>query len=267
MILIKVGGGKQINWNFICQDIKTLTKQDEKIILVHGASAVRDKIAQRLDVPTKTIISPSGVSSVYTDAKAIDIFLMVYAGLVNKHIVSKLQQNGINSIGLSGIDGQLWKGKRKKVLYSQEGKKIKLISNSMTGKVDKINTNLLNLLLNNKYIPVICPPALSEDNEIINTDNDWATAIMAGALKIEKMVVLFEAPGFLKKFGDESSVIKTIDKNKLIEYLSYAQGRMKKKIIGAQEAFCQGLKTMYWSDGRIKNPIIKALNGNGTIIL
>jgi len=84
MILIKVGGGKQINWNFICQDIKTLTKQDEKIILVHGASAVRDKIAQRLDVPTKTIISPSGVSSVYTDAKAIDIFLMVYAGLVNK---------------------------------------------------------------------------------------------------------------------------------------------------------------------------------------
>jgi len=266
MILIKVGGGKQINLNYVSEDIKKLIDDGEKIVLVHGASGTRDEIARRLNSETKTIVSPSGVSSVYTDTKAVDIFLMVYAGLVNKHIVAKLQQNGINAIGLSGIDGQLWKGKRKKVIYSQEGKKTKLISDSMTGKVDKINTDLINLLLNNQYIPVVCPPALSENNEIINTDNDWAAAIMAGTLKIEEMVVLFEAPGFLKKFGDESSLIKTVDKNKLDQYMIYAQGRMKKKLLGAKEAFRLGLKKMYWSDGRIKNPIINALKGLGTII-
>jgi len=266
MILIKVGGGKQISWNYIAADVRTLIEKGEKVVIVHGASQTRDEIAEQLHMPTKTIISPSGVSSVYTDTKAIDIFLMVYAGLVNKHIVAKLQQNGINAIGLSGIDGQLWMGKRKKAVYSQEGKKTKLITDSMTGKVNKINTDLINLLLNNQYIPVICPPALSEDNEIINTDNDWATAVMTGSLKIKKMVVLFEASGLLKKFGDESSLIKTVDKNQLDKYLIYTQGRMKKKIFGAQEAFRLGLKTMYWSDGRIKNPITQAFNGHGTII-
>ena len=89
---------------------------------------------------------------------------------------------------------------------------------------------------------------------------------MSGALKIEKMVVLFEASGLLKKFGDESSLIKTIDKNKLDDYLIYTQGRMKKKLLGAKEAFRLGLKKMYWSDGRIKKPIINALKGVGTII-
>ncbi|MEK7097150.1 MAG: [LysW]-aminoadipate kinase [Patescibacteria group bacterium] len=266
MILIKIGGGKQINLDYICQDIKKLVDDGEKIILVHGASVTRDEIAEKIGAPTKTITSPTGITSVYTDKTAIDVFLMAYPGLVNKTIVAQFQSYGINAIGLSGIDGQLWKGKRKTAVYAKDGEKTKLITDNMTGKVTKINTKLINLLLNNKYLPVICPPALSEDNKIINTDNDWAVAVMAGALKIKKMIVLFEAPGLLKSFGDESSLIKKVDKNQLTTYMEFAQGRMKKKLLGAQEAFRQGLKTLYWSDGRIKNPVINALNGKGTII-
>lgn len=266
MILIKIGGGKKINLDYVCDDIRTLIDQGEKVILVHGASVIRDEIAERLGYPTKTITSPTGISSVYTDKTAIDIFLMTYPGLVNKRIVAKLQYFGVNAVGLSGLDGQLWKGKRKTAVYIKDGTKTKLITDNMTGKVIKINTGLINLLLDNKYLPVICPPALSEENEIINTDNDWAAAVMAGALKIDKMVVLFEASGLLKKFGDESTLIKTVDKNKLDEYLIYTQGRMKKKLLGAKEAFRLGLKKMCWSDGRIKNPVTNALKGRGTII-
>lgn len=266
MILIKAGGGKQINWDYIAADVKTLIEKGEQVVIVHGASQTRDEIAKKLGTPTKSITSPSGVSSVYTDETAINIFLMTYTGLINKRIVTCFQSYGINAVGLSGIDGHLWTGRRKKAVYSKEGDKTKLIIDNMTGKVEKINTNLIDLLLKNKYVPIICPPALSENNEIINTDNDWATAVMTGALKIEEMVVLFEAPGFLKIFGDESSLIKTIDKNQLVTYMKFAQGRMKKKLLGAQEAFRQGLRTLYWSDGRIKNPIIQAFNGHGTII-
>ena len=75
----------------ICSDIKKLVDMGEKIVLVHGASATRDELAEALHAPTKTITSPSGVSSVYTNDKAIDIFLMAYAGLVNKRIVAALQ--------------------------------------------------------------------------------------------------------------------------------------------------------------------------------
>lgn len=265
MMIIKVGGGKNLNWNYIVEDLVSLIKK-ERLILVHGASYKRDEIAQKLNQPTQTVVSPSGITSVYTDKAALEIFLMVYAGLVNKQIVAKMQQYGINAVGLSGVDGKLWQAKRKKEIYVKEKNKIKLLKDNLTGRVEKINVNLINLLLDNNYLPVICPPAISFENEIVNTDNDWATAVLAGALKAKEIVVLFEAPGLLRNHLDEKTLVKKIDKTQLDQYLKYAQGRMKKKILGGKLAFELGVKKIYWGDGRIKNPIINALNDQGTII-
>jgi [amino group carrier protein]-L-2-aminoadipate 6-kinase len=265
MILIKTGGGKTINWDFIAKDIAEIQK-NEQVVIVHGAGSIRNEIADKLGCPTKTVTSPSGIDSVYTDEKAMDIFLMVYCGLVNKKIVEILQKNSINAVGLSGVDGNLWRAKAKKDLMVSENGKIKLLKNNRTGRVEKINTDLIHLLIKNKYVPVISSPAISYENEIVNTDNDWAAAVMAGALKIEKMVVLFEAPGLLKDINDNKSVIKFINKSELDIMMAYAIGRMKKKILGAKHAFELGLKKMYWGDGRIEHPIINVLKGNGTII-
>lgn len=266
MILIKAGGGENINWDYICEDIVSLLKKGEKVIVIHGASATRDKIAKKLGIPTKTITSPSGVSSVYTDQKALEVLLMSYCGLVNKRIVGKMQKYGINAIGLSGIDGKVWQAKRKGIVYSVENGKTKLIKGNLSGRVEKVNSDLLNLLINNGYIPVICPPAISFENEIVNTDNDWASAVLCGALGIKKMVVLFEAPGMLKDINNPKSLVKNIKKEELEKYLEFAVGRMKKKILGARKAFSLGIKEIYWGDGRIKHPILNALEGSGTVI-
>jgi len=265
MILVKVGGGKTINWDFIAEDIKSLQKKEE-IILVHGASVKRDEIAKKLGSPTKTVISPSGISSVYTDEKALEIFLMVYSGLVNKQIVATLLKHGVNAVGLSGVDGKLWQAKAKKELMIQEGKKVKLIKDNRTGRVEKINTKLMKILLKNNFVPVISAPAISYENDIVNTDNDWAAAVTAGSLQVKKLVYLFEAPGLLKNYKDESTLIKKIQKTKLSEYLQYAQGRMKKKLLGVQKALELGVSHIYWGDGRIKNPLTSVLLGKGTII-
>ncbi len=265
MILVKVGGGKTINWDFIAEDIKSLLKK-ENVVIVHGASVKRDEIAKKLGAPTKTVTSPSGISSVYTDEKAIEIFIMVYAGLVNKQIVATLQKHGVNAVGLSGVDGKLWEAKPKKELLVKEGKKTKLIKDNRTGRVEKINTHLIKILLKNNYVPVISAPAISYENEIVNTDNDWAAAVTAGSLKAEKLVYLFEAPGLLKNHKDESTLIRKIPKEKLAQYFQYAQGRMKKKLLGAQKAVELGIKKVYWGDGRIKNPITNSLKGKGTIV-
>jgi len=265
MILIKVGGGKNINWDYISEDIH-LVWPKEKLLLVHGASSIRDEIAEKMGHPTKRITSESGITSVFTDEKALEIFTMVYAGLMNKKIVSKLHSYNINAVGLSGVDGKIWQAKRKKNLLVKEGKKTKLLKGSHTGKVEQVNTDLIELLLNNNYLPVICPPAIGLDNEILNTDNDWASAIMASALGISKMVVLFEAVGLLENSDNEQNVIKHIPKNQLKNYLQYAEGTMQKKILGARKAISCGVKEIYWGDGRIKNPIINALEGKGTVI-
>jgi acetylglutamate/LysW-gamma-L-alpha-aminoadipate kinase len=265
MILIKVGGGKHINWDYICEDIQILS-QNEKLLLVHGASSIRDEIAEQMGYPTKRIASESGVTSIYTDEKALEIFMMVYAGLANKKIVAKLHSYNINAVGLSGIDGRIWQAKRKKYLYVKEGKKTKLLKGSYTGRVESINTDLIKLLVDNDYLPVITPPAIGNDNEILNTDNDWACAVTAASLGIQKMVVLFEAPGLLQNSEDEHSLIKRINKDKIMNYLDFAQGTMKKKVLSVQKAIEGGIKEIYWGDGRIKNPILKALDGNGTVI-
>ncbi|MDO8609324.1 MAG: [LysW]-aminoadipate kinase [bacterium] len=265
MILIKAGGGKSINWNYIAQDIFELQKK-EKVIIVHGAGSIRNEIADKLGYPTKVITSPSGIESVFTDDKAIEIFTMVYCGLMNKKIVETLQKNGVNAVGLSGIDGGLWRAKAKKDVIAVENGKTKLLKNNRTGRVEKINVDLIQLLLKNNYVPVISSPALSYENEIVNTDNDWASAIMAGDLKIETMIVLFEEAGLLKDFKDKKSIIKSVSKNELDIMMQFAHGRMKKKILGAKKAFELGLKKMYWGDGRIQHPIINVLHGNATII-
>lgn len=265
MLLIKIGGGKTINWEGICEDMASLAIK-EKTILVHGANEQRDEIAAKLSAPTKTVISPSGISSVYTDKKAMDIFLMVYAGLVNKKVVAMMHQYGLNAVGLSGIDGKLWKAKHKKEILVKEGSKVKLLKGNLTGRVESIDIKLINILLEHNYLPVICPPAISFENKIVNTDNDWATAVMAEALKIKKIVSLFEAPGLLKNPEDENSLIRHIEKSRIDDYLHYARKRMKKKVLGAKRAINGGVEFIYWGDGRIENPIKNALKGNGTII-
>ena len=265
MLIVKVGGGKNINWDYVGLDLAR-SVVDDQVVLVHGASATRDEIAKKLGLPTKTIISPSGITSVYTDESAIDVFLMVYCGLVNKKVVAKLQKVGINAIGLSGIDGRLWQAKRKDLVYAVSDGKTKLVRDNFTGRVEKINVELIKILLANKYLPVISPPAISFEGEIVNTDNDWAVAVLAGQLKADRLVVLFEAPGFLKDANNEKSLVKKIAKNQLDDYLVYAQGRMKKKVLGAKKALELGVKKIFWGDGRIKNPISKALAGEGTVI-
>jgi len=265
MILIKAGGGKGINWDGICADIAALILS-EKLILIHGASVKRDELAARLSVPIKKVVSPSGVASVYTDREALDVFLMAYAGLVNKQVVARLQSFGVNAIGLCGVDGRLWQAKAKKEIMIHEEGKTKLLRDNLTGRVGKINTHLIHLLLDAGYLPVLSAPAISFDHEIVNTDNDWAAAVMADQLGIKKLVYLFEAPGLLRDIDDPSSVIPHIDKGRLEEYLPLAQGRMAKKILGAKRALEGGAEAVFFGDGRVENPVRNALEGGGTLI-
>ena len=111
MIIVKIGGGAGINLQGIIQD---LAQVKEKFIIVHGANALRDKLAEDLGQPKKVVTSVSGYSSVYSDENLIDQMMMAYAGARNKRIVELCHQNGINGVGLSGLDGKAIQGVRNK---------------------------------------------------------------------------------------------------------------------------------------------------------
>ena len=97
-------------------------------------------------------------------------------------------------------------------------------------------------------------------------DADRAAAMVASALKAETLVLLTAVPGLLEKFPDQSTVIRSILQAKLPAALEMAQGRMKKKVLGAEEALRGGVGKVIIADGRVKKPISTALAGSGTVI-
>ena len=263
MIIVKIGGGKEVNQDYVLTDF---VKLKEEKILVHGAAETANEIAGQLGHPPKMVTSVSGFESRLTDQTTMDILMMVYAGLVNKRIVEKLQSLGLNAVGLSGLDGRLWEGKRKDTIKIVEKGKKKVIRGDYTGKVEKVNVSLLKLLISNGYVPVITIPGISYESEAINLDNDRALAVMAGQLAADKIISLFTAPGLLKDAGNENSLVKEIPKKEIESFYGFAQGRMKKKLMGAKEAIALGVKEIYFGDGRVEEPITKALRGEGTVI-
>ena len=145
MLLIKIGGGKELNLNGIISDLATL---QEKFIVVHGANALRDDIAKKLGIEKKVVTSLSGYDSVFSDENTIDLAMMAYAGLKNKRIVELFQQHGVNAVGLSGIDVKVIQGKRNSGIKVREGGKT-LLLRDFSGKPKAINKQLLDLLLDN----------------------------------------------------------------------------------------------------------------------
>lgn len=264
--VVKLGGTEGVDFSAICADAAKLLKQGKQLVFVHGGSAEATALGDGLGTPPKMITSPSGYTSRYTDRKTLEIFLMAVNGKVNSLLTEQLQMLGVNAFGLCGLDGKLMQATRKESIQSIENGKRKIIRDDYTGKIDTINSELLNMLLNAGYLPVIAPVAVSEKGEALNVDADRAAAMVASALKAENLLLLTAVPGLMKNFPDESTLIRQLPQSQLPAASEAAQGRMKKKVLGAEEALKGGVSRVIIADGRIQNPISNALAGNGTVI-
>lgn len=266
MLVCKVGGSEGINLDHLCDDVAQLVKGGTRMILVHGGSAETNRVAEALGHAPTFLTSPSGYTSRHTDAKTMEIFEMVYCGSVNKGIVERLQQRGINAVGMSGLDGRLWEGPRKKAIRAVENGKVRMVRDSRTGVVETVNTGLLTSMLEAGFFPVLTPPAASTEGEAINVDGDRASAKTAAALGADTLLLLSNVPGLLKDFPDESSLVREIPRSGIEAATQYAEGRMRIKLLGAQEALDGGVGRVVLGDARIENPISQALEGRGTVI-
>lgn len=264
--VVKVGGSLGIDYDLVCDDLASLIQGGTKIILVHGGSEETNAVSTKLGKPPRTLTTASGMTSRYTDAETMDIFAMVYAGKMNVRLVERLQKRGVNALGLTGVDGRLLEGPRKGAIKAvEEGRQI-LIRDDFSGKVEKVNTSLLHLLLGAGYTPVITPPAISTQSEAINVDGDRAAAIIASAVGARQLVILSNVPGLLRSFPDESTLIPRIAYGGLEQALGFAEGRMKKKVLGATEAIAGGVQQVIFGDARVAGPVSRALEGQGTVI-
>ncbi|KAG2472985.1 MAG: putative [LysW]-aminoadipate/[LysW]-glutamate kinase [Nitrosopumilales archaeon] len=264
MITIKIGGSVVDNLHpTTILDIKKIAEQ-EGVILVHGGGKEVTKVSKQLGKEPKFVVSPSGIKSRYTDKETAEIFTMVMSGRINKMIVRMLQKNGINAIGLSGVDGKLIQADRKKKLLitNEKGRK-QAIDGGYTGKITDVNSSLVKLLLDQGYTPVISPIAISEDSDFLNVDGDRAAAYVAGKVSSDKVLFLTNVDGLLM---DE----------KLVNNLTLAEAKeirpkigfgMEKKILAATEALDMGVTEALIANGQKENPISAAIaHDNCTVI-
>lgn len=266
IIVVKLGGTEGLDFSAICADAARLVACGQKLIFVHGGSAEANALGDALGKPPKFITSPSGYTSRYTSRETLEVFLMAVNGKVNSLLTEQLRSLGVNAFGLSGLDGGLMMAARKDSIQSVENGKRKIIRDDYTGKIDSVNTGLLNALLDLDLLPVIAPVAVSTKGEALNVDADRAAAMLAAALRAETLILLTAVPGLLAEFPDESTLIQKLCRAQLPAALEMAQGRMKKKVLGAQEALEGGTARVIIADGRIPQPITAALGGAGTLI-
>ncbi len=266
-IVIKLGGTEGVDFSAICEDAAALRAQGARLVLVHGGSAEANALGEALGHPPRFVTSPSGFTSRYTDRRTLEIFAMAVNGKVNTLLVEQLQSRGVNALGLSGLDGALLRAKRKAAIRIIENGKRKILRDDYTGKIEQVNAALLDTLLEAGFVPVVAPLAVSEKGEALNVDADRAAAAVAAALRAETLLLLTAAPGLLRNFPDEGSLIPRLTAAELETALGYAEGRMKKKVLGAGEALAGGVGRVIIADGRAAQPVRAALAGAGTHLL
>jgi len=263
MLVVKIGGGAGVATAPIMQNIAQLVTNGQRVVLLHGGSDLTNTLSQQVGHEIRMLTSPSGMVSRYTDAETLRLYAMAVAGQLNTELVASLQQHGVNALGLAGVDGRLLVARRKAIVRSQtpEGH-IQILRDDYTGQIEQVNGDLLNLLLDAGYTPVIAPLALSHESERLNVDGDRAAAAVANALHVETLALMTNVPGLLTNIDDSTTLVYTIQFDQLSEYMSYAQGRMRKKLLGAQEALNGGVSRVCIGSESLLN----VLNGSGTTI-
>lgn len=256
-VVIKYGGNAMINEELrdtVMTDIVLLRSVGVNVVLVHGGGPEISEMLNRIGKESRFV---DGLR--YTDKETIDVVQMVLAGKVNKHLVQLISKHGGKSIGLCGLDGDMIKARK----YTKA-------DIGFVGEITEINTDVINHILENKYIPVISSVATGENGEVYNINADTAAASLAAALHAEKLLLMTDISGLLMDKEDESTLIHDVQVSEIPSLKSQGviSGGMIPKIDCCVEAVRRGVLQTNIIDGRIPHSILMELftdEGFGTM--
>jgi acetylglutamate kinase len=200
LTIIKIGGNIIDNPSELKQFLSDFSTIEGNKILVHGGGKSATKMAEKLGLIPKLIDGRR-----ITDARMLDVAVMIYAGQINKNIVAQLQANKTNAIGFSGADGNL---------IQSDKRNHPTIDYGFVGDVKQVNTNLLEILLNQKIIPVFCAITHDTKGQLLNTNADTIASELSIALSTifdVTLIYCFEKQGVLTDIDNENSVVEHIN--------------------------------------------------------
>lgn len=264
-ILIKYGGHAMVD-----EEAKSSTARDTvllkyvgmKPLIVHGGGPEISRSMSKLGKESKFI---KGLR--VTDEETMEIIEMVLVGKISNEIVSELIKHDGDAISLSGKDSSLIFAHRKGTSKIDE----EVVDLGLVGEVDCINTDLLDMFLENDYIPVISPVGIDEAGNSLNLNADTAAGEVAGAIGAEKLIILTDVPGVLRDPSDPTSLIQKIRISEVPDLIEKGiiSGGMIPKIETCVKAIENGVKSCHIIDGRKKHSLLLEIfttNGIGTMI-
>jgi len=251
--VIKYGGSAQVKEDLkdsFGKDIAILNFIGIRTAIVHGGGPKISSMMKKMG-KKPTFVHGHRV----TDKETMDIVEMVLGGLINKEIVSLINNHGGKAVGLSGKDGGLIRAKKKFFSKSIKKGSDKTIDIGLVGEVSKIDPHILISLEKDSCIPVISPIGVGTSGETFNINADHVASHIAGALTAEKLIILTDVSGIMDK---ENKIISTLTKKeitKLIKKKIIKEG-MLPKVQACLEALDQGVSKTHIIDGRIPHCLL-----------
>lgn len=266
-VVVKFGGNAMIDEGLqssFARDIVLMKLVGINPIVVHGGGPQIGDLLDRLGIKSEFI---DGMR--VTDEQTMDVVQMVLGGLVNKDIVSLIQTHGGKAIGLTGKDGELIRARRMTMTRSNtELEAPEIIDIGHVGEVERIDTAVIDLLVNSDFIPVIAPIGIGADGASYNINADVVAGKVAEALGAAKLILLTNTPGLLDK---EGRVLTGLTAQRVQELIrdGTIHGGMLPKIIHALEAVENGVDSAHIIDGRVAHAVLLEIftdTGVGTLI-
>ena len=268
--VVKVGGARAVDPAGALADVASLVADGDDVVLTHGGSTAVDETLEALGEEPTYVETPGGVVGRFTDEGTMDVFKMVMPGKLNTDLVCALQNDGVNAVGLSGIDGKLVEGKRKSAVRVLDDGKKKIKRGDHSGTVESVNAELLETLLASGYTPVVSVPVLGREQSggytAVNADADRAAAAIAVALEAD-LVLLTDVSGIYEDPDDPSTMIESASTPADLERVeAAAEGFMTKKVMAAEEALEGGATSVVVASANADAPVTGALAGEGTTL-
>jgi acetylglutamate kinase len=266
-MVIKFGGNAMVDaalQESFARDVVLMKLVGFNPIVVHGGGPQIGALLEKLNIHTEFV---NGMR--VTDSATMDVVEMVLGASVNKEIVSSIHRNGGKAIGVTGKDGQLIRARKLEVSHqSPDMLAPEIIDIGHVGEVEKIDTEVLNMILDSNFIPVIAPIGVGADGSSYNINADLVAGKLAEVLKAEKLMLLTNVEGLLDRSGKILTGLTPAQVDELIAD-GTIYGGMLPKIRCALDAVNSGVTSSHIVDGRVPHAVLLEVftdEGVGTLI-
>lgn len=262
-IVVKYGGNAMVDENLkknFALDIILMKYVGLNPVVVHGGGPQIGNFLKNLSIESEFV---DGMR--VTDKETMDVVEMVLVGKVNKEIVSLINQNGGQAVGLSGKDGKLITARKMKYV-KEKGKNQppEIIDIGMVGEIENVNNRVLLGLIDDQFIPVIAPVGVGEKGQTYNINADYVAGAIAVSLKARKLILLTDTEGV---FGKDQKLISSMKADESEKFMAdgIINGGMIPKVKCCLEALESGVNKAHIIDGRKEHSILLEIFTKGGI--